>query len=462
MKKLILAAFLTLTFLGGAGAQGIPGQGGMVPCCTVPIPLILTQTWNTAVDASNTSDLFFSNLTASQTGGTAGAVQAAVHGRLFINANVASYGWAGLFEVHNNTTGTLGNSVGVYGQGNFENSAGGPTWGGVFEGADRTGGSTASHLFGVEVDIKGNGADVNANRYGIVIVPNIGTGTDTGTTIQAGLRLGGISGSTGGAPNNFAAPNFVHAIEMAGPMTTGLDFTKAVGTSNGAFPNAINIATSQTLAFDGAAAAVGHYLVYTSGSGFQYIDGNGNIGYAVGDAAASSPYYSLYSAGASGSIISTRGTNATNGNLTLQSFNAGNILLGTSSSGIQARVIDLGSAAADYLTLRGGVTGSPGTVALGAGGSDANVNISISPKGTGQVVIPTQLQVGTATQLTLAAGEQGFAKIAASSSAPGALGAKIAFVCGTNAGSAKLIAYAGTSTTPVTVIDNIGSGVTGC
>lgn len=52
--------------------------------------------------------------------------------------------------------------------------------------------------------------------------------------------------------------------------------------------------------------------------------------------------------------------------------------------------------------------------------------------------------------------------ITATASAPGATTAKLEVVCGTNAGTAKLIIYAGTSATPVTVTDNIGSGVTGC
>jgi hypothetical protein len=71
-------------------------------------------------------------------------------------------------------------------------------------------------------------------------------------------------------------------------------------------------------------------------------------------------------------------------------------------------------------------------------------------------------QIGSTTALTLAGGEVGLTKIAASGSAPGAAGLKFAAVCGTNAGAAKIIAYAGTSTTPVTIVDNIGSGVTGC
>lgn len=72
-----------------------------------------------------------------------------------------------------------------------------------------------------------------------------------------------------------------------------------------------------------------------------------------------------------------------------------------------------------------------------------------------------QLTVGTTT-LTGVKGEIALAKITASGSAPGAAGLKFEAVCGTNAGSAKIITYAGTSTTPVTIVDNVGSGVTGC
>jgi hypothetical protein len=50
----------------------------------------------------------------------------------------------------------------------------------------------------------------------------------------------------------------------------------------------------------------------------------------------------------------------------------------------------------------------------------------------------------------------------ASGVAAGSGGGKIEMVCGTNAGTLKLIAYGGTSTTPVTITDNIGAGATGC
>ena len=53
-------------------------------------------------------------------------------------------------------------------------------------------------------------------------------------------------------------------------------------------------------------------------------------------------------------------------------------------------------------------------------------------------------------------------KNTATSSAPGAGAIKMEVVCGTESGTAKLQAYAGTSSTPTTILDNIGSGVSGC
>lgn len=59
---------------------------------------------------------------------------------------------------------------------------------------------------------------------------------------------------------------------------------------------------------------------------------------------------------------------------------------------------------------------------------------------------------------TASSGELGFSKISASGTAPAAGFAKIEAVAGTNVGSCKIIAYAGTSTTPVTIVDNVGTG----
>ena len=82
-------------------------------------------------------------------------------------------------------------------------------------------------------------------------------------------------------------------------------------------------------------------------------------------------------------------------------------------------------------------------------------NLQMSILGVGGVIIGP-------TKLVTTSGALGLNKIAASGSAPGAAGGKLELVCGTGAGTAKLIVYAGTSTTPSTIVDNIGGSVTGC
>jgi len=67
-----------------------------------------------------------------------------------------------------------------------------------------------------------------------------------------------------------------------------------------------------------------------------------------------------------------------------------------------------------------------------------------------------------ATKLAVNDGGLGGNTTTASASAPGAAGGKIEWRCGTNAGTIKIVAYGGTSSTGVTVLDNIGASVTGC
>lgn len=78
----------------------------------------------------------------------------------------------------------------------------------------------------------------------------------------------------------------------------------------------------------------------------------------------------------------------------------------------------------------------------------------------GAVNLAAKVMIGATlpSSMTGNAGELGFTKIAASGTAPGAGIGKLAVVAGTNANTCKLIMYAGTSTTPVTIVDNVGTG----
>lgn len=93
-----------------------------------------------------------------------------------------------------------------------------------------------------------------------------------------------------------------------------------------------------------------------------------------------------------------------------------------------------------------------GTDALGVTGT---VTISGNATLNGQLINNNQtttnglLQINTRYQM---------AKTAAFGAAPGAGLARFEVVTGTTGGSCKLQVYAGTSATPVTIIDNVGSG----
>jgi hypothetical protein len=91
-------------------------------------------------------------------------------------------------------------------------------------------------------------------------------------------------------------------------------------------------------------------------------------------------------------------------------------------------------------------------VVLFAGGTATATNAAMSINGTGQVVT-----VGSATPATGQRGDFAQIKETDAAAAPGAGYATLKWVAGTNAGSCKLISYAGTSATPVTVVDNVGA-----
>lgn len=127
-----------------------------------------------------------------------------------------------------------------------------------------------------------------------------------------------------------------------------------------------------------------------------------------------------------------------------------------------------------YIEIFGGQGGTSGTTRNGGAlfltsgtgvsgtglGGDIFVSLGAGNGGsrTGQISISGgPLVVGASTNTTALSGEIALVKRSASGTAPGASRLKFSAVAGTNAGTCKIIAYAGTSTTPVTIIDNIGA-----
>jgi hypothetical protein len=111
-------------------------------------------------------------------------------------------------------------------------------------------------------------------------------------------------------------------------------------------------------------------------------------------------------------------------------------------------------------------TGTDGDIILqtgvkngGSNATAATATTALTIKGeTQNINVATALTVGSSTAATLSTGETAGTKISASGTAPGAGYAKFEWTAGTTGGSCKLISYAGTSPTPVTIVDNVGSG----
>lgn len=122
------------------------------------------------------------------------------------------------------------------------------------------------------------------------------------------------------------------------------------------------------------------------------------------------------------------------------------------------------NAAAGNLTIQPGIgTGNslPSRILFQSPLATAVSSTTAQSIGTGLTINNGAASIGSAT-LTISPNTLGITKVSSSLTAPGAQGGKIELVCGTNAGTAKIIIYAGTSLTPVTISDNIGLGVSGC
>lgn len=71
------------------------------------------------------------------------------------------------------------------------------------------------------------------------------------------------------------------------------------------------------------------------------------------------------------------------------------------------------------------------------------------------------LALGSAA-LAVGPGSIGLQRPARPAGAPGAAGMRLEVACGSMAGTARLVAYAGTSSVPTIIADNLGQGVAGC
>lgn len=313
------------------------------------------------------------------------------------------------------------------------------------------------------------------------------------TTTIAGLTLSGgtLSGATAlpasgqissvGEIGIFAAPTA--ALFMGGTYTTanadilsvtttlassvtttqrGLRFSATFNPSGASLTTINGISSAPSLGF--TAFTITNFNAniasITIGAGFSGVVSEG-AAYSTAAPTVSGGSMTLYSHFRAGGIAN--GNSISSGTVTNRQFYATAAITtaaagGTANNRSAELVVPSGGASSGTANNRGiYITGNGGT----ASGGTVN-NFALYSDSTAISAVLGGFQLGSNTALTLTSGALGLAKIAASASAPGAGGGKVELVCGTNAGTAKLVAYAGTSGTATLILDNIGAGVTGC
>lgn len=269
--------------------------------------------------------------------------------------------------------------------------------------------------------------------------------TGTAASLTAGLATDTVSKTgTGSTYATSASPTFTGTVSAAAITASGLT------TTNGIYSATTNAGGYASNTF-GELSATGIARVVIE-------NGINNFGFFVGGASQSIRTGSAGGTGAIAELLSSNATYFSIGTYTAAPFylTYGNVAKGGLGSATDFRLLN---------TVGLGFTTAVGTATRTTISEVSSGVLGISTGavgGTTGSLIAANLQTGGSALLTLTAGAFGMAKMTASGTAPGATGLKIEAVCGTNAGSMKLVAAAGTSGTAVTIIDNIGSGATGC
>jgi hypothetical protein len=149
-------------------------------------------------------------------------------------------------------------------------------------------------------------------------------------------------------------------------------------------------------------------------------------------------------------------------------YDGSSVVLGAQVSATAINNWSHGSDTSAYLrlfTTASGTTGETEKMRIqGSGGVTIGNSILTTDPGPGTLLLASNAisggfgSFGSTTAATGQAGDLAQIKETDAGAAPGAGYANIKWVAGTNAGSCKLISYAGTSTTPVTIVDNVGTG----
>jgi hypothetical protein len=184
--------------------------------------------------------------------------------------------------------------------------------------------------------------------------------------------------------------------------------------------------TTQTTAggSSGTQATIGVFTLNSDsangGTGGLNLQADGSNIFQVSTAGGITTYGNI--TGNSALAVAAGGSNQ---NLGLSSSGTGAVNIGT-GQGTGLSILDPGAASANYVTVKGASSGN--TPVIGTAGSDTNINLALTPKGTGNVVVTSgNVGIGTTTP-------NGFLDVEAGTAAASTNGSSL-YLAAQNAGS---------------------------
>ncbi|MGZ3772390.1 MAG: beta strand repeat-containing protein [Pseudobdellovibrionaceae bacterium] len=331
----------------------------------------------------------------------------------------------------NNSTGTIGTAYGIYSVLNNNNAGGTITTAyGLY--LNKTNSGTITTNYGIYQ------ADTSNNYF----AGNVGIGTTAPATkleVTGSFRVGN-GGETCGASYTGAirynSPNIEFCNGTAWTILTSGTGSGYLASSGGSLSGGLTISSGgETISAGGLTVSAGGINANSTG-----ITNAGSIT-GVGS-------------NVTGSSAVTIASGGTAQNLTLNSSTSGSVNVG-SGNGTQLSVLDGGASTVNYVTVKGAAAnGSP---VIGTAGSDTNINLTLTPKGTGNTIFSSgNVGIGTTTPATTL-DVNGTIKLAKNSSAPSA------FSCdSTHAGSIALTSLYTTCVCNGTSWVSTNDGTTAC
>jgi len=367
----------------------------------------------------------------------------------------------------------------------FGTASGQCTQGGVITAGGPTGSATVAPI------ITYNAAGQLTTVSSATITPAVGsiTGLGTGVATALGVNIGSagafvtFNGALG-TPSSGVATNLTGTAAglTAGTVTTNANLTGPITSSGNATAIASQTGTGTKFVVDTSPTLVTPVLGVATATSLD--------GAAIGGMTPSTGVFTTLS---SGNLNVTSATIPTNG-LYLSAANAPSIsvngvltqswgIAGSSSNiSVAGNVINTyrnsnnGATATNQFRLGNDVSGQELNITInssgnsgGNGASSSTINaisgLWLQGNGTNAIAINTSGIVGIATRATIGSataaagqnGDLGQIKETDAAAAPGAGYVVLKWVAGTNSGSCKLISYAGTSASPVTIVDNVGA-----